>query len=146
MRFTQLDLLCDLEGFRSKPYQDSGGVWTIGYGTTYYPNGTSVRSSDAPLSKTRAKEIMSQNLLRFISSVESLITSKLNDSQFSALVIFAYNIGITNFKKSTLLRLINKNSTPLDIKKSWSQWNHVGGRIVLGLTNRRKKEIELYFS
>jgi len=70
---------------------------------------------------------------------------EVNQNQFDAVLSFVYNLGITNFKKSTLLKRINNNPNDHDIPYQFSRWNKAGGKVLLGLTRRRKEEAELYF-
>ena len=55
-----IDFICEFEGFSAKPYKDSAGIPTIGYGFTYYPNGVKVRLTDKSISVAEGKEIMAK--------------------------------------------------------------------------------------
>src|SRR5690606_30423679 len=74
-----------------------------------------------------------------------LVTSTINQNQFDALVSFSYNIGLGSLKSSTLLKRVNNNPQDADICNQFSRWNKAGGKVLLGLTRRRKEEAELYF-
>jgi hypothetical protein len=52
------DIIAEYEGYRGQPYKCPAGVWTIGYGTTYYPNGTLVTPMDGAISKAKAMELL----------------------------------------------------------------------------------------
>lgn len=141
-----LELIKRFEGFESKPYADLGGVWTIGYGSTYYESGAKVRSSDLPISEARATELLLNVVKQFEHAVDSYTRDDVSQSQFDALVCFAYNIGSQALKKSTLLKFVNTNPNDPNIAAQFLRWNKVEGKAVKGLTNRRKAESQLYFS
>lgn len=153
------------EGFRSKPYLCPAKVPTIGYGATYYPNGTRVSMYDPPITEEWADKILSDMLGLYEKAVDSYTRDDINQNQFDALVSFAYNLGITNLKTSTLLKKVNTNPSDPTIKDEFLKWNKTDGThdgkdndgdglideagekmILQGLTNRRLQEAELYFS
>ena len=70
---------------------------------------------------------------------------ELTSNQFSALVSFAYNVGLGALKSSTLLKRVNANPCDEDIKRQFMRWNKGGGRVLKGLTKRRQSESDLYF-
>ncbi len=141
-----LEFIKHWEQFRSKPYKDSSGVPTIGFGTTYYPNGERVRLTDPEITLEQALEIYHDNLLIYQIAVDSFTRDDINQNQFDALVSFAYNAGIQALKTSKLLRLINENPNDPEIAKQFLRWVYDEGRKVRGLINRRNAEINLYFS
>ena len=137
-----IDLIADFEGYRSKAYDDGVGVWTIGYGTTIYPNGIKVKRGDT-CTLEQAKDYMAHDLQRFESAVYENVTVDLNQNQFDALVSLTYNIGIGAFGKSTLLKKLNSG----DYKGASNQfdvWVNAGGKRMQGLVNRRAKENEVF--
>jgi lysozyme len=140
------DLIKEFEGLSLKPYLCSAKISTIGYGNTYYPNGKKVTMNDAPITKQRAEELLVFIADKFASEVLKLIKSKVTQNQFNALVSFAYNVGVTNLSKSTLLRLVNINPNDGNIAKEFLKWNKANKVPLQGLTNRRIKESALYFS
>ena len=125
-------------------YQCSAGKWTIGYGNTFYEDGTSVKSGDK-ISKERAEILLTLILVTFENDVKKLVKSNINQYQFDALVSFAYNCGVGNLKASTLLKKVNINPSDASIKSEFLKWNKAGGKILLGLTKRREAESNLYF-
>jgi len=139
------ELIMQFEGLRLKPYLDSVNVPTIGYGTTYYPDGRKATMQDATISKERAFELLTVTANKFASGVAKLIARPVNQNQFNALVSISYNIGLGNFKKSTLLRKVNFNPNDPAIALEFAKWNKAGGKVIKGLTNRRKIEADLYF-
>ena len=75
--------------------------------------------------------------------VNELVTVPLNQCQFDSLCSWVYNLGPANFKRSTLLRVLNEgkyNEVPTQIKR----WNKAGGKILEGLVRRREAEAEMF--
>lgn len=141
-----LDLIAEFEGLSLKPYLCSAKVPTIGYGSTFYENGTKVKLTDAPITKQRAEQLLKNTADKFADKVAVLITKPVTQNQFNALVSFAFNVGVSALKVSTLLKLVNNNPNDGNIAKEFLKWNKAGGRVVQGLTNRRIKESALYFT
>ena len=140
------DLIKEFEGLKLKPYLCSAQVPTIGYGSTYYENGTKVKLTDAPITKERADALFKIVADDFAKRVVPLIKKPITQNQFNALVSFAFNLGVRALQNSTLLRLVNINPNDANIAKEFLKWNRAGGVVVKGLTNRRIKESALYFT
>jgi lysozyme len=140
-----INILHEFEALRLEAYLCPAGVPTIGWGNTYYENGAKVKLGDV-ITKKRADELFANIVDYFSREVLKSLKVKLNDYQFSALVSFAYNVGIRAFRNSTLLRLVNANPNDAGIAHQFKRWNKSRGRVLRGLTRRRKAEIELYFS
>ena len=137
-----VDLICGFEGKRLAAYDDGVGVWTIGFGTTVYPNGIKVKKGDT-CTEAQAKTYMAHDLKKFEATVNKAVTVQLNQNQFDALVSLAYNIGTNAFSKSTLVKKLNAN----DIRGAADQfdvWVNAGGKRMQGLVNRRAKEKEVF--
>lgn len=141
-----LNLIKKYEGFYSKPYLDPIGIPTIGYGATYYPNKVKVTIKDKAISKEEASALLVDMLKVYESQVLLLVTKPITQNQFDALVSFTYNLGATNLGKSTLLKKVNNNPKDRSIGSEFIRWNRAGGKVLRGLTNRRKDEAALYFS
>jgi lysozyme len=139
-------LICEFEGLSLKPYLCPASIATIGYGNTFYSDGSKVTMNDKPISKYIAFEMFKVIADDFAKKVSKLITSPLNQNQFNACVSFAYNCGITNFKNSTLLKKVNFNPSDLTIKNEFLKWNKANGKVLNGLTKRRQYESTIYFS
>jgi lysozyme len=143
-------LIRTFEGYSSTPYICPSGIFTIGYGNTEYKNGKKVTLQDKALDIDEAKSLSAYFIDKFASEVDILVTSIINQNQFDALVSFAYNVGISNLKASTLLKKVNINPNDATIKDEFLKWNKgtvKGKKVVLqGLSNRRTKEANLYFS
>jgi lysozyme len=140
------NLIKEFEGLRLKPYLCSANVPTVGYGNTFYENGTKVKMTDAPITKERAETLFKALADKFAVKVVPLIKKPITQNQFNALVSFAYNVGVTALANSTLLKLVNNNPNDANIAKEFLKWNKAGGKVVSGLTNRRIKESALYFT
>lgn len=140
-----LDISCDLierfEGFRSAPYLDSANVPTIGFGTTYYEDGTRVTMDDAPIDNARASQILEHFVEKCINRVNSLVHVSLSDQQLSALVSFEYNTGHLN--GSTLLADLNDGDMSA-ASEQFDRWIHAGGKVDQGLVKRRSEEKQLF--
>ncbi|MGL6034947.1 MAG: lysozyme [Acinetobacter johnsonii] len=135
-----IDLICSFEGLRLKAYDDGVGVWTIGYGTTVI-NGTKVKKGDT-CTVEQAKSYMAQDLKKFESAVNQ-VKVPLNQNQYDALVSLAYNIGVSAFLNSTLLKKLNAKDYK-GAAEQFDRWNRAGGKVMRGLTNRRAKERKLF--
>ena len=139
-----VDLICGFEGKRLVAYDDGVGVWTIGFGTTIYPNGIKVKKGDT-CTEAQAKEYMAHDLKKFELAVNGAVNIPLNQNQFDALVSLAYNIGTGAFNKSTLVKKLNAG----DIRGAADQfdvWVNAGGKRMQGLVNRRAREKALYLA
>jgi len=82
----------------------------------------------------------------FAKRVSKVVTQPLTQNQFNSLVSFAYNVGVGNFMKSTLLKKVNNNRLDHTIKDEFLKWNKAGGKILNGLTKRRQNEADNYFT
>lgn len=137
-----IDLICDFEGKRLVAYDDGVGIWTIGFGTTVYPNGIRVKKGDT-CTEAQAKVYMQNDLKKFEYVVNSAVNIPLNQNQYDALVSLTYNIGAAAFSKSTLVKKLNAG----DIRGAADQfdvWVNAGGKRMQGLVNRRSKEKLLF--
>lgn len=148
MRISQrgVNLIKKFEGFRAKPYLCSAGVATIGYGSTYYENGVRVKLTDPPIDRVWAEQLLRNVLVHYEREVDAVTTDLITQNQFDALTSFTYNVGVTNFRKSTLLQLINSNYRDPKIRTQFLRWDKAGGRVIEGLKKRREIEANLYFT
>lgn len=121
---------------------DRPGLLTIGYGHTDAAGPPTV-TADQTITKQRAAEILRSDLGRVEKSVSDMVKVVLNDNQFAALVSFVFNVGESNFAKSSLLRKLNAGdyaSVPSELMK----WTRANGKPVQGLVNRRSAEAGLW--
>jgi len=137
-------LIRDMEGFRGEAYLDTGGVWTIGFGTIKYPDGSRVRKGDV-CTRGQAEVWLKNDSAWVDACLDRSIKTKISQNQFDALASFVYNIGETAFTKSTMLTLINqKNLT--GATNQFDRWIFDNGKRIQGLVNRRIKEKALYLA
>ena len=141
-----LELIKSFEGLSLKPYVCAGGINTIGYGNTYYTNGKKVTLQDKPITKQQAEELLKHSLSTYEKAVDSFCRDDISQSNFDALVSFAYNLGTNALQKSTLIKKVNANPKDVTIADEFLKWNNAHGRVFSGLTKRRQAEANLYFS
>jgi len=143
-------LIQNFEGLSLKAYaatesEKQRNIWTIGYGNINYLDGTKVKKGDE-ITREQADLMFKSTANKFALDVANLIDVCLTQNQFNALVSLAYNIGISAFKGSTLLIMVNASPNNPSIKDQFLRWKYAGGKVIQGLLNRRIKESEVYFS
>lgn len=132
-----LAIVKKFEGLELKSYQDSVGVWTIGYGHT---KGV---KKDQSCTESQAEAWLREDLAEAEAAVTRLVTAPLTSNQFSALVSFTFNLGAGNLTTSTLRRLLNRKDYG-GAANQFLHWAHAGGKLLLGLQRRRQAERELF--
>lgn len=138
-----LALMRRFEGFYSRPYICPAGVPTIGYGSTYYENGTRVTLTDEPVSKDRAEALLLWAVKTVYLPQVIRLCPGLNDAdKLAAIIDFTYNLGGSNLKVSTLRRKINEQKWE-EAKLELLKWVRGGGKVLKGLVIRRTAESEL---
>lgn len=128
--------ICGFEGYREYAYKDVAGVPTIGYGTT-----KGVKMGDKT-TRQEAKAFLVRDASGMAKQIQSLIKVPLYQHEWDAYLSFTYNVGIGNFRSSTLLKKLNQG----DYAGACSQlkrWVYAGGRKVKGLVNRREAEYKM---
>lgn len=125
------------EGLSLNAYQDSVGVWTIGYGHT------SGVYAGMTCTQAQADQWLAEDIQGSAYVVNKVVTAPLNQNQFDALVDFVFNLGSGNFQSSTLLRLLNQGDYA-GASNEFPKWNHAGGKELAGLTVRRLAEQQLF--
>lgn len=137
-----ISLIKQYEGLKLTSYQDTGGVWTIGYGTTSI-NGVPVQPGQT-ITEAQANEYLTSHLT---TSVSPIINSKtkapITQSMYDALCCFTYNLGSGNFSKSTLLKELNAGKYN-DAATMFSDWTKDDGVVLPGLVRRRGSEKDLF--
>ena len=139
-----LSLIRQAEGLRLRAYLCPAGVWTIGYGTTVYPDGRKVQRGDA-CTVEQAVEYLANDLQKFERAVAEMVRVPLTENQFASLVSLAYNVGAQALRGSTLLRLLNGGDYA-GAANQFPRWNRGGGRVLPGLVKRRAAERDLFLS
>ncbi len=135
-------LIKQFEGLELQAYQDSVGVWTIGYGWTQPVDGKPVTKSMVIKPET-AERLLKIGLVSYESDVSKLVKVKLTQGQFDALVSFAYNLGVRSLSTSTLLKKLNAGDYR-GAADEFTRWNKAGGQVLAGLTRRREAERALF--
>lgn len=123
------------EGDVLTAYQDQRGVWTIGYGHT-----AGVRPGET-ITQQQAIAYLEADIATAAQCVNESVTVKLTQPQFDALVDFAFNVGVGNFLRSTLLRDVNAGRFPAALAQ-FDLWDYCGGVVDAGLLRRRQAEAE----
>ena len=130
-------LIKKFEGCELEAYQDSVGVWTIGYGHT-----KDVKQGDK-INQDEAEHLLEEEMPEYEGYINDMVEVSLEQCQFDALVSWVYNLGPTNLSSSTLLKVLNEgdyDEVPFQIKR----WNKAGGKVLEGLTRRREAEALLF--
>ncbi len=147
VRAKTLDLVKEFEGFSSSAYIDTDGTAVIGYGMSKI-NGRKVTMKDI-ISQSDAEAALKKELEKIQEQILTIVKVELNENQLTALTSFVFNVGIEQFKNSTLLKKLNKG----DYKSAGNEfprWNKAnrGKRLVplAGLTRRRLAEREIFIS
>ena len=138
-------LIRKYEGCRLKAYQCSAMKWTIGWGNTFYEDGSSVKQGDV-ITQERADRLFAILLDQFAAQLRPLIKQPINNNQFGALLSFAYNAGINALRRSTLLRMVNENPNNPLIRQEFGKWARANNVVLKGLQRRRQAEADLYFT
>tara|TARA_Y100000401_G_C8220101_1_gene172824 strand:- start:198 stop:656 length:459 start_codon:yes stop_codon:yes gene_type:complete len=134
---TGIELLKHFEGCELKAYQDSVGVWTIGYGHTKgIYEGLEITQSEA-------EKMLQDELPEYEGYITDKVVPMLQQHEYDALVCWVYNLGPTNLSSSTMLKKLNAGEfkeVPFQMKR----WDKAGGQPLLGLTRRRNAEALLF--
>lgn len=134
-----IDLITSFEGCRLTAYQDSVGVWTIGYGHT------SGVYQGMTITEEEAIAFLRQDLKTAENAVNNNVTYGINQSQFDALVSFTFNVGTGNFSSSTLLKKLNAGDVN-GAADEFDKWIYAGGQVLEGLVRRRAAEKQMFLS
>lgn len=121
------------EGLRLKAYLDVAGIPTICYGET-----SGVRLGQVA-SKSECDTMLAMRLTYFALQVDSLVAVEMGDKMHAALASFAYNVGVSAFSRSTLLRKLNAGDY-VGACNELPRWKYAGGKVWAGLIKRREQE------
>lgn len=138
-----LELIKHFEGFRPNAYKCPAGVITIGYGSTYYENGSKIKITDN-ITEEEASDLLNGTLRFYELEVDKMTRDDISQDQFDALVSFAYNAGTQALRGSTLLKKVNKDPNDKTITAEFSKWVKAGSKTLQGLVTRRISEAKLY--
>ena len=132
-----IDFIKQFEGYSEKAYPDpatGGAPYTAGYGHT----GSDVKPG-MTVTQAMADAWFDKDVEKFESGVSALLTAPTTQPQFDAMVSLAYNIGLGNFGKSTLLKKHNAKCYQCAAGQ-FPLWNRAAGKVMNGLTRRRNAE------
>ena len=132
-----LEMIKHFEGLELEAYKCAAGVWTIGYGHT-----KGVQDGDV-ITEQQADDMLVEELKEYENYINTLVTVELNQNQFDAMVSWVYNLGSSNLKASTLLKVLNAGNYE-GVPEQIMRWNKAGGRVLEGLTRRRQAEADLF--
>jgi lysozyme len=136
-----LEMVKRWEGFRPKAYKDASGKWTVGYGFTAI--GGKPVGPGTSVTKEQAESILKAELEWVQQAVRSMVKVPLRPHELDALTSFAYNVGLDNLRRSTLLKRLNAGDRR-GAALEFSRWVYAGGEILLGLVRRRAEEALLF--
>lgn len=134
-----IDLIKSFEDCRLTAYQDSVGVWTIGYGHT---NGV---YAGMTITQAQAEEFLRSDLKTAENAVNGKVTYPITQNMFDALVSLTFNIGTGNFGSSTLLKKLNQGDIN-GAANEFDRWVYAGGKVEPGLVRRRAAEKEMFLN
>lgn len=134
-------LIKKYEGFRAQAYKCPAGIWTCGYGSTKYADGSPVKKGDT-ITEPKAEALLIDYLIKNVNPY--LEPLKLKDCQKSALQSLIYNIGWPSFSRSKCYKALKEKDWPTFIKEY--DWFKGGGKFLLGLAKRRTEELATFFS
>lgn len=148
-----LELIEHFEGYlrrlndgtdRVKPYLCPARVWTIGVGTTRYPNGVRVKGDDPPIDKATAYRYLESELREDTAGVNKYTAGvKWHPLSHGATVSFAYNCGVGAFRRSGFRKAVLDERWE-DVPRELAKWRMGGGRVLRGLVRRRAAEAKLF--
>jgi len=138
---TGINLIKLFEGCKLTAYKCPAGIWTIGFGNTYYEDGSKIKEGDK-ITQQRADALLANLLPKYEAIVKKKITIPLTQNQFDALVSYVWNTGGSD----TLYKLINNKASDDEIR-TWFETKYItgGGNVLPGLVKRRKAEADLFF-
>tara|TARA_R100000234_G_C4966553_1_gene164174 strand:- start:145 stop:582 length:438 start_codon:yes stop_codon:yes gene_type:complete len=132
-----LSLIKKFEGCELEAYLCPAGVWTIGYGHT-----KDVKEGDK-INKDEADYLLQEEMIEYESYINDFVEVPLEQNQFDALCSWVYNLGPTNLKNSTMLRVLNEEKYA-DVPQEIKRWNKAGGEVLDGLIKRREAEAKMF--
>src|SRR6185436_998415 len=122
-------------------------LFTIGYGTTFYPDGKHVQLTDKPISEIEASQLLHWQVEQKAKAIDNFLRDDLSPNQFGAILSFTYNCGEGALRSSTLLKRVNENPIQVSIRDAFMMWvKGEGGQEIPGLVRRRRAEADLYFT
>ena len=128
-----LELIKKFEGCETSAYQDSVGVWTIGFGHTKdVEEGQTCSIEDA-------ESMLADEMDEYEGYINNMVKVDLQQHEFDSLVAWVYNLGPTNLGESTMLKVLNGGQFDR-VPDEMNRWTRAGGEILEGLVRRRQAE------
>jgi lysozyme len=137
------NIIKEFEGCKLAAYLCPAGKWTIGYGSTFYGDGTPVTKNRTLPTEKAAIALLAATIGQYEKAVNN-VGVELTQNEFDALVCLCYNIGAGNFEKSTLVKMLKAGNPKSEVAAQFLRWNKAGGKELAGLTRRRSAELELF--
>ena len=133
------------EGFSSAPYTCPAGVATIGYGNTFYEDGSKVTLQDKPITQAEAELMLVRSLsTQYLPAVLKASPTLINNSNaLGAILSFAYNLGVSRYRASTLRKRLDAADWQ-GAREEIVRWTRAGGRVLPGLVKRRAAERAMF--
>jgi lysozyme len=138
-----VELIKRFEGFRRRAARLPDGAWTIGYGHTR------TAREGADITESDADALLIYDLAAVVKAINEWVFSPLTQNQFDALTAFVFNIGLPNFRRSSVLRRLNEGShlQAACAMEMWRTADFEGERIVIdALVRRRSAEMALFLT
>ena len=136
-------LTIPFEGEVLHPYQDAGGIWTIGTGSTFDLAGNPVTANTPPISHAQNIILLHREMRSALLTVEDDVPVPLTINEEAALVDFVFNVGAGDFEASTLLANLKARNYS-EAAAQFLCWNHVKGVVLAGLTLRCAARRDLF--
>ena len=127
---TLINAIKKFEACALTAYQDSVGVWTIGYGHT---NG--VKKGDK-ITQYQAEQFLKEDLAKF-EAIANKVKGLSTQGRYDAVLDFIYNCGPANFNSSTLKKYIEGGKKTWECQEQFLRWVNAGGKKLGGLVTRR---------
>jgi lysozyme len=138
-----VQMVAEFEGFRADAYLCPAAVWTIGFGTTRWGDGSPVVRGDGPVTEEAARRLLRRDLADAARAVDELVAVDLTEHQRAALISLVHNIGRGAFARSTMLTHLNAGRLD-SAAGEFTRWVHGGGKVLPGLVRRRAAEAALF--
>lgn len=132
-----IELIKSSEGCRLRAYRCPAGVWTIGYGNTSHAK------AGMSITMQKAEEFLREDLAPIEAELTKL-NMLLQQRQFDALCSWIFNLGMGNFKNSTMRKKILAKATDVEVADQIIRWTKAGGKVLTGLQKRRIAEANMY--
>lgn len=136
-------MIKEFEGVKHNIYYDTTGHLTGGVGHLLTLRDRNIYHHNSPISERQVDEWLRSDLKKAEKCVNDWTVPELTQSGFDALVSLVFNIGCDNFKRSTLLKRLNKGLVK-ETSDEFTRWVYSRGRKLAGLVSRRQKEAQLF--